>query len=170
MSAGRHRLPEPIGEAVQRELARAGSWPAATALGGLVDRWPEAVGAAIARNAWPARMARDGTVVVHTASSVWAHELTQLEATIREQLGDVAPPTLRFAPGPLPAPSAESEKPLQKDAPEPSAEERALAQRLASEIEDPSLREAVSRAAALSLAAAVSRGGSAGSSDTLTDA
>ena len=43
----------------------------------LADRWPEAVGEAIARNAWPSRIARDGTLHVNTADSVWAFELTQ---------------------------------------------------------------------------------------------
>ena len=32
----------------------------------LLERWPAAVGPAIARNAWPARIAKDGTVHVNT--------------------------------------------------------------------------------------------------------
>src|SRR3712207_8602350 len=39
-----------------------------------------------------ARVARDGTVHVHTSSSAWAFELTQLEGRVREALADAAPP------------------------------------------------------------------------------
>ena len=38
----------------------------------LVEAWPAAVGEAIARNAWPARIAKDGTVHVNTAESFFA--------------------------------------------------------------------------------------------------
>ena len=37
--------------------------------------WPDAVGEQIARNAWPARIARDGTLHVSASSSTWAFEL-----------------------------------------------------------------------------------------------
>ena len=65
---------DPLGSEIRAELRRFG--PQA-GMAELVERWPEAVGAAIARNAWPARIARDGTVHVHTADSVWAFELGQ---------------------------------------------------------------------------------------------
>src|SRR3954462_1397835 len=65
----------------------------------LLERWPGAVGVSIARNAWPARIARDGTVHVSTADSVWAFELGQRSGEIADRLGV---PRLRFAPGPLP--------------------------------------------------------------------
>ncbi len=61
--------------------------------------WPEAVGEAIARNAWPARIARDGTVHVNTADSIWAFELGHQAPEIAARLGVEK---LRFAPGPLP--------------------------------------------------------------------
>ena len=66
----------------------------------LLERWPAAVGEAIARNAWPARIAKDGTVHVNTADSVWAFELGQQAREIAERLGV---PRLRFAPGTAPA-------------------------------------------------------------------
>ena len=44
-------------------------------LADVVARWPERSAPAIARNAWPARIARDGTLHVSTADSVWAFEL-----------------------------------------------------------------------------------------------
>ena len=49
---------DPLGSEIRAELARFG--PQA-GMAELVERWPDAVGAAIARNAWPARIARDGT-------------------------------------------------------------------------------------------------------------
>ena len=65
---------DPLGEDVRRELSRHG---AQAGMAELVERWPPAVGPAIARNAWPARIARDGTVHVNTADSIWAFELGQ---------------------------------------------------------------------------------------------
>ena len=69
----------------------------------LVERWPLAVGESIARNAWPARIARDGTVHANTTDSVWAFELGQQAGEIALRLGV---PKVRFAPGPLPEPAA----------------------------------------------------------------
>jgi hypothetical protein len=111
----------------------------------LLERWPEAVGAAIARNAWPARIARDGTVHVNTADSVWAFELGQRSAEIAERLGVAK---LRFAPGPLPEP--EPEPPEPGVPPTPEEDERAAA--IASAIEDENLRESVQKAVRLALA------------------
>src|SRR3954462_455944 len=92
-----------IGGEVKRELSRHGS---AGAMTELVRAWPEAVGETVAANAWPARLARDGTLHVNAASSTWAFELQQLEAEIagrlREAVPKAAPARMRFAPGPLP--------------------------------------------------------------------
>ena len=72
----------------------------------LVAAWPDAVGETVAANAWPARLARDGTLHVHAASSTWAFELQQLETEIagrlREAVPEATPARLRFAAGPLP--------------------------------------------------------------------
>jgi hypothetical protein len=111
----------------------------------LLERWPDAVGEAIARNAWPARIARDGTVHVNTADSIWAFELGQRGREIAERLGV---PKLRFAPGPLPEPPPEA--PIETVAPTPEDEERARA--LASRIADEKLRESVQKAVRLALA------------------
>jgi hypothetical protein len=86
----------------------------------LLEQWPGAVGDAIARNAWPARIAKDGTVHVNTADSIWAFELGQRAREIAERLGV---PWLRFAPGPLPqADDDPAPAPLE---PTPEEEERA---------------------------------------------
>ena len=74
---------ERISSVVERQLERfdgSGSMPR------IVAAWPAAVGEEVVRNAWPARIARDGTLHVHTSSSVWAFELGQLAPRILERL------------------------------------------------------------------------------------
>jgi hypothetical protein len=111
----------------------------------LVEAWPAAVGEQIARFAWPARIARDGTVHVHTADSVWAFELGHRATEIAGRLGVTS---LRFAPGPLP--EASEERVVERVQATP--EEEALAAQLAASIDDENLRESVQKAVKLSLA------------------
>lgn len=136
---------EPLGSEIRAEFSRFG--PQA-GIAEVVERWPAAVGEAIARNAWPARIARDGTVHIHTADSVWAFELGQRAADLAASLGVGS---LRFAPGPLPEP-AEDPAPPTRITPSPEDEERARA--LASSIDDEKLRKSVQKAVSLSLARA----------------
>ncbi len=138
---------------VERELSRFG---AVAGIAALVDAWPAAVGLEIARNAWPARIARDGTLLVHASSSAWAFELAQLEGRIRASLGDRAPHRLRFAVGPLPERMVDESETATRTVPEPSREHIAKAASLAAEIRDEKLREIVAKTAALSLANAES--------------
>jgi len=137
---------EPLGNELRRELAALG--PNA-AMSETTAAWPDAVGPDIARNAWPARFQRDGTLIVHTQDAIWAFELGHRSAEITGRLP--GRPPLKFVPGPLPAPAA-----VEKAAPAPPAatlaEERQAAE-WASSIEDEELRKAVARAAAASLAA-----------------
>jgi hypothetical protein len=149
----RWRYPRTIGESVLDELGRFGP---AGAIGEVVAAWPDAVGAAIAREAWPARIARDGTLHVATSSSVWAYELTQLEETVlerlREALGETTPARLRFAAGRVPETAGEAAPERANEAPPPVPEEaRRLGEDVASAIEDEELRALVARAAARSL-------------------
>jgi Dna[CI] antecedent, DciA len=141
---------EPVRSAVVRELARFGP---ASGLAPIVDRWPMAVGVEIARNAWPGRLARDGTLHVHTSSSAWAFELGHLATRIRSSLGDVAPAKLRFAVGALPEPAPAAED-ARRPPVEPSAADLDLAREMAEPIADENLRKVVAKAAALSLASA----------------
>ena len=96
---------ERIGREVERELARGGSHDAIP-LAALTAAWPEVVGDAIARQAWPLRIARDGTLHVATSSATWANELGFLAGEIverlRARLGPDAPTRLRCAVGPVP--------------------------------------------------------------------
>jgi Dna[CI] antecedent, DciA len=142
---------DPLADHVRAEFSRFG--PQAE-IGRIAKAWPAAVGEQIARNAWPARVARDGTLFVHTSSSTWAFELEQLSADIRKRLGKLAPPRLRFAPGPLPEPETTELEESAGDVPQPSAEELDAAADLAAKIEDEMLRKLVARAAAASLAKA----------------
>jgi hypothetical protein len=147
-----------IGEAVRRELGRFGT---SGAMADLVGAWPEAVGETVARNAWPARLSRDGVLHVNADSSAWAFELQQLESEIagrlREILGEAAPSRLRFVPGRLPEPLAPSEERSVKPLPEATLEQAREAHDWAAEIESEDLRKSVEKAARASLARAADR-------------
>jgi hypothetical protein len=141
---------ERIRGAVQSELGRFG--PAA-GMADLVAAWPDAVGDAIARNAWPARIARDGTLHVNALDSVWAFELQQRAPEIAERLGVAA---IRFIPGPVPQPASAEQIEAERARVVPTEQDRLQGAALASPIADPELRETVARAAAASLARAAS--------------
>jgi len=148
---------ERIGHEVERELGRGGSRDAIP-LVALTTAWPVAVGDAVARHAWPLRIARDGTLHVATASASWAQELAFLSDEIlerlREHLGPDAPTKVRCAVGPIPEAeriadeSRFEEFPSVDDIP---PEVRSAAASAASAISDPELREMVARAARASL-------------------
>jgi hypothetical protein len=141
-----------LGDEARRELAR---FEPAPGLLELVAVWPRAVGPEIARNAWPARISRDGTLHVATSSSTWAFELKHLEADVLQRLGtllgEVVPKQLRFAPGPLPSPAPELPQEATRQAAGVRPETRTQAESLAAGIEDEELRRLVARAAATSL-------------------
>jgi len=148
---------ERIGGEIDRELARSGSRDAIP-LAAITAAWPGAVGAAVARQAWPLRLGRDGTLHVAVASSTWAHEPDLLQDAIldglRARLADATPPAVRFAVGPIPEPptrieDAAVDSNLPPIAVPPEIESAAVA--AASEIDDPELRELVARAARASL-------------------
>jgi predicted nucleic acid-binding Zn ribbon protein len=146
-------MPERIGQDVRQELGRFGP---AGAIAEVVAVWPKAVGDSIARNAWPARISRDGTLHVSTSSSAWAFELGLLEAKLRdcltEALGDHAPPRLRFAPGRLPEGAAPDPSEAANRAPEVTDQHLQAGEELAATISDENLRKIVAKAAAASLA------------------
>ena len=146
---------ERIGKAVERQLSRSGDGTA-LALSEITAIWPQAVGEAVSRQAWPLRIGRDGTLHVATTSATWAFELDRLspeiEGRLRELAGSAAPAGLRFRVGPVPEPgapeavSADRGEHLQVT---PEADSEATS--AASAIEDPELRELVARAARASL-------------------
>jgi hypothetical protein len=137
---------EPLGPEVTRELARFG--PQA-GLAAVIAAWPETVGEAIARNAWPARFSRDGTLHVATADAIWAFELGHRGAEIARRLGVTA---IRFTPGKVAdALPAQATNPAVARRVRPTAADRRQAAEIAAPIEDDELRELVARAAAASL-------------------
>jgi hypothetical protein len=142
---------EHLGRAVGRELGRFG--PAA-GMAPVVEAWPAAVGVEIARNAWPARLARDGTLHVHTRDSIWAFELKSRAEEIRSRLGEHAPPRLAFAAGPIPEPVVTAGEGASPRPAEPTPAQVAEADSLVRVIRDEDLRKVVAKAAALSLARA----------------
>jgi len=140
---------ERVGSDVARELGRFGT---VAGLAPIVEAWPGAVGPEISRNAWPARIGRDGTLHVHTSSSAWAFELGHLAETIRAALGAAAPPRIKFVVGPLPEPAHETSADPRRTPPQPTEEQRLAGDRLASRISDENLRKVVAKTAAMSLA------------------
>jgi hypothetical protein len=89
---------------VERELGAMGDGGAgAGVMPRVVEVWSDVVGSTVARNAWPARISRDGTLHVATDSAAWAFELQHLEREIAGRLaatvGDGAPLQLKFAVG-----------------------------------------------------------------------
>ena len=147
-----------IGDAVRRELGRFGT---SGKMADLVGAWPEAVGETVARNAWPARLAQDGTLHVNAGSSAWAFELQQLESEIlgqlREVLGEAAPGRLRVVPGRLPEPLVPPEERHAGPLPEATLEQAREARDWAAEIESEDLRKSVEKAARASLVRASDR-------------
>jgi hypothetical protein len=146
--------------AIDRELRRFGPAGDAPGMAEIVRVWPAAVGDTVCRNAWPARLARDGTLHVAASSSTWAFELGRLAgeilAQLRDALGEGAPAALKFAPGLLPSPPADpagsGREPVR-----PTPEEAELAAALTAEIGDDDLRALVARAVSASLARGRSR-------------
>jgi hypothetical protein len=146
-------------ERIQRDVERQlGRFDGHGSMPRIVAGWPAVVGAEVARNAWPARVARDGTLHVHTSSSVWAFELGQLAPRILErlvaELGDQAPKALRFAQGHLPEPPPAVPEPAVRERLEPPAEALSEAASMTASIDDSDLRERARRAVALGLARA----------------
>jgi hypothetical protein len=119
-------------------------------MGGVLEAWEAAVGPEIARNAWPARFQRDGTLIVHTKDAIWGFELGQRAAEIAPRLP--GRPALTFVPGPLPEPGSERGPGAGREAPTATVEQRSQAARWAAGIDDDELRALVARAAAASLA------------------
>ena len=149
-----------IGGEVERVLARGGSRDVLP-LAAITSAWPQAVGEAVARQAWPLRIGRDGTLHVATTSATWAFELDRMAAEILERLGShleggQPPAKVRFAVGPVPEPGtpAEDALALSSQTPTPTPEEVVTAAAAAAVIDDPDLRELAARAARASLAKA----------------
>jgi hypothetical protein len=145
-----------LGNEVERTLKASGARQA-VGLSRITSLWPTAVGEAVARQAWPLRLGRDGSLHVATSSATWAFELDRLGPEIMTRLtaalGDDAPRGLRFRVGPVPEPGVDpkASREATHAPPAPTSETAAEADSAAAEIDDPELRELVRRAARASL-------------------
>jgi hypothetical protein len=137
-----------VGGEVARELGRFGP---ASGLAPIVDAWATAVGPEIARNAWPARLARDGSLHANTRDSIWAFELTARVDEIRGRLGSLAPARIVFAPGPLPEVDVGASEQTPRRPPNPTEEHVEKAESLVRGIRDEDLRKVVAKTIAASL-------------------
>jgi len=140
---------ERLGDLLKRELGRHG--PQA-GIGDAVAAWPSAVGDEIARNAWPARFTRDGTLLVHVRDSIWGFELTQRADEIAKRLGNVK--SVKFVPGPLPEAAVDVTQAAPQGPPPPTPEQVKQAAEWTENITDDELRKVVTKSAELSLARA----------------
>jgi predicted nucleic acid-binding Zn ribbon protein len=84
------RDPQPLGASVRSLLAARG-WESEAAVGGVVGRWPEIVGAELADHCVPDGFA-DGVLVVRAESTAWATQVRLLAPTLvrrlNEEVGD----------------------------------------------------------------------------------
>jgi Dna[CI] antecedent, DciA len=137
---------EPLGDEIRAEMHRVG---ADSSAGDAGSAWSAAVGAEIARNAWPARTQADGTLVVHVRDAIWGFELTQRAAEISNRLP--GRPRLRFVPGELPDTAPDPDPPPTIETTPEQAREADL---LAAGIADQNLRESVAKLIKAALARA----------------
>ncbi|MGE5477244.1 MAG: DUF721 domain-containing protein [Bacteroidales bacterium] len=118
--------------------------------GALVVDWAAIVGSAVASHTLPLRIKfppkerGEGTLEIKVASSAFATELQHLEPLIIERIngyfGWNAVARLRLRHGPIP-----QRRPLRPPPPEPDAETSARLDKVLSQVDDPSLREALER-------------------------
>ena len=78
----KRRAPEPLSNVLRDAVADVAP---DTLLGRVQALWAEVAGAAIAAESAPASE-REGTVTIECSGAVWAHELTLLEADLRQRL------------------------------------------------------------------------------------
>jgi hypothetical protein len=141
-----------------RGVLRGVGVPDAGVLADVTRAWPGVVGDAIARAAWPRRIAGDGTLLVAACSSTWAFELgllgEEILAKLRGAVGEGAPSAIRFTPGEVPSPPAPAADAAIPAPPEIDATTRILADELTAAMTDVELRATIARAAAASLSKA----------------
>lgn len=118
--------------------------------------WPEATGPGTVNHAYPIRRSRAGVVTVACADAVWAQELDmradELMDRLAALLGDAdAVGGLRFVVADHAIPSADPGPPPRPAPPPPDAAAVARAEAATRDIEDPVLRDLVTRAAARSM-------------------
>jgi hypothetical protein len=153
----RRRRRDPVGvDALLRRATRALARGNDSVLAAVRAAWPEATGPGTVNHAYPIRRSRAGVVTVGCADAVWAQELDMRTDELMQRLATIigdpdAVAGLRFvvADHAIPAPQQPPAARVPLPPPGPGALARARAATEA--IEDPELRDLVTRAAARSL-------------------
>lgn len=140
-------------ESLEGVLGRAGEHRFALHRPPIATRiWTMAMGVRVAERAKPISL-ENGVLTVRVATSVWANELSFLQASLIERLRDqgVAVNELRFRVGPIEPPARPPERRITRAVPAPAALPHELAAHIAT-IEDRQLQEAITLAARANLA------------------
>jgi len=135
-----------------RSFARAGD----SVLTSVRAAWAEATGPGTVNHAYPIRRSRAGVVTVACADAVWAHELGMRADEIADRIGTItgdpdAVRGLRFVVADHAIPRVIEESSPGAPLPPPGPEAQARAEQVTRVIDDPELREIVTRAAARAL-------------------
>ncbi|MBM3634968.1 MAG: DUF721 domain-containing protein [Actinobacteria bacterium] len=151
----RHRDLVGVGELLGR-ATRKFARPGDSVLASVRAAWPEATGPGTVNHAYPIRRSRVGVVTIACADAVWAQELEaraeQLEEILTGIIGDPsAVAGLRFVIADHALPAAGPEPPRRGPLPPPDPSAMKRAEAVTRDIEDPALREVVTRAAARAL-------------------
>lgn len=135
-----------------RSFARAGD----SVLTSVRAAWPDATGPGTVNHAYPIRRSRAGVVTVACSDAVWAQELGMRADEISDRLARIlgdpeAVQGLRFVVADHAIPQVVEEFRTPPPLPPPDAATMARAREVTRAIDDPELREIVTRAAARAL-------------------
>lgn len=155
MRRRRRRDPVGVGELLgraTRAFTRAGD----SVLASVRAAWPEATGPGTVNHAYPIRRSRAGVVTVACSDAVWAQELELRAEEIEGRLAAIledpdAVAGLRFVIADHALPRADPGPPKRAPLPPPDPAAVERAQQATRDIEDPALRDLVTRAAARAL-------------------
>ncbi len=153
----RRRRRDPVGvDALLRRATKTLARGNDSVLAAVRAAWPEATGPGTVNHAYPIRRSRAGVVTVACADAVWAQELDMRTDELMQRLADImgdadAVAGLRFvvADHAIPAPEQAPVRP--EPLPPPGPDSLARARAATEAIDDPELRDLVTRAAARSL-------------------
>lgn len=153
----RRRRRDPVGvDSLLGRATRALAKGNDSVLASVRGAWPDATGPGTVNHAYPIRRSRAGVVTVACADAVWAQELDMRADELMERLAAIigdpdAVAGLRFVVADHAIPVVEDMPAPPPPLPPPDAGALARAQDAARVIDDPELRELVTRAAARSL-------------------
>jgi len=144
-----------VGDLLGR-ATRAFTRPGDSVLASVRAAWPEATGPGTVNHAYPTRRSRAGVVTIACSDAVWAHELEARAEEIEARLGAIledpdAVAGLRFVVADHALPVADQGPPPRAALPPPDPRAVERAEQATRDIEDPALRDLVTRAAARAL-------------------